>query len=60
MGWTREGGYYVRGPSEDIWDAAPQFVKSELHKLGLERGVRTQLKQQYIASREFPRDFRVS
>ena len=30
-----------------IWDAAPQFVKSELRKLGLKRGVRTQLKQQH-------------
>ena len=30
-----------------IWDATPQFVKSELRKLGLKRGVRTQLKQQY-------------
>ena len=30
-----------------IWDAAPQFVKSELRKFGLKRGVRMQLKQQY-------------
>ena len=30
-----------------IWDAAPQFVKSELRKLGLKRGVWTQLKQQH-------------
>ena len=30
-----------------IWDATLQFVKSELRKLGLKRGVRTQLKQQY-------------
>ena len=30
-----------------IWDATLQFVKSELRKLGLKRGVRTQLKQPY-------------
>ena len=36
----------IRGIAK-IWDAAPQFVKSELCKLGLKRGVRTQLKQQY-------------
>ena len=30
-----------------IWDATLQFVKSELRKLGLRRGVWTQLKQQY-------------
>ena len=30
-----------------IWDAAPQFVKSKLRKLGFKRGVRTQLKQHY-------------
>ena len=29
-----------------IWDTA-QFVKSELRKMGLKWGVRTQLKQQY-------------
>ena len=29
-----------------IWDVAPHFVKSELRKLGLKRGERTQLKQQ--------------
>ena len=28
-----------------IWDTAPQFVKSELRKLRLNRGVRTHLKQ---------------
>ena len=28
-------------------DPTPQFVKSELRKLGLQRGVRTQLNQQY-------------
>ena len=28
-----------------IWDAASQFVKSELYKLGLKRGVRSQFKQ---------------
>ena len=32
---------------EKIWDAALQFVRSELRKLGLKRGVRTQLKQKY-------------
>ena len=30
-----------------IWDAAPQFVKSELRKLGFKRGVPTQPKKQY-------------
>ena len=30
-----------------MWDAAPDFVKSELRKLGLKGGVRSQLKQQY-------------
>ena len=29
-----------------IWGAAPQFVKSELRKLRLKRGVRTKLKRQ--------------
>ena len=29
------------------WGVALQFVKSELRKLGLRRGVWTQLKQQY-------------
>ena len=29
-----------------IWDAAPQFVKSELCELGLKRGVRAKLKRQ--------------
>ena len=43
-------------------DAASQFVKSELRKLGLKRRIRTQLKLQYcIASRcEFACGFRVS
>ena len=30
-----------------IWDASPQFVKSELRKLGLKKAVRAQLKAQY-------------
>ena len=30
-----------------MWDAAPQFVKSELRRLGLPKKVRAQLKQQY-------------
>ena len=30
-----------------IWDASPQFVKSELRKLGLKKAVRAQLKEQY-------------
>ena len=30
-----------------IWDASPQFVKSELRKLGLTRAVREELKRQY-------------
>ena len=35
------------GDVAKLRDAAPQFVKYELCKLGLKRGVRTQLKQQY-------------
>ena len=46
---------WVRFDNEDntwkdpakIWHAAPPFVTSELRKLVLKRGVRTQLKQQY-------------
>ena len=34
----------------EVWDAAPLFVKSELHKLGLKRGVRTQLKHHVVSS----------
>ena len=30
-----------------IWDASPQFVKSELRKLGLSKRVRAELKKQY-------------
>lgn len=30
-----------------MWDAASQFVKSELRKLGIKRSVRAQLKQHY-------------
>ena len=30
-------------PLKTIWDGAPQFVKSELRKLRLDRGVRSHL-----------------
>ena len=33
--------------SSKMWDATPQFVKSELRRLGLPKKVRAQLKQQY-------------
>ena len=34
-------------PLSKIWDAAPQFVKRELRKMGLTRAVRSKLKQCY-------------
>ncbi len=34
-------------PLSKIWDAAPQFVKRELRKMGLKRDVRSMLKQHY-------------
>ena len=45
MGLILQGRGYAGGPSED-WDAAPQFVKSGLLKLGLKRGVRTKRERQ--------------
>ena len=34
-------------PLSKIWDAAPQFVKRELRKMGLTHAVRSKLKQCY-------------
>ena len=34
-------------PLAIIWDLAPQFVKSELRKLRLDRGVRSRLRKLY-------------
>ena len=44
VGFDKEN---IWGDLAKIWDTAPQFVKSELRKLGLKRGVPTQPKKQY-------------
>ena len=56
MGWIRQGGEYVGGPSEHM-GPAPQFDRSELRKLGLKRGVWSQLKQQYSITLRGPLRF---
>ena len=44
VGFDKEN---IWGDLAKIWDTALQFVKSELRKLGLKRGVPTQPKKQY-------------
>ena len=45
MDWVRfNGGESPWEPLAIIWDGAPQFVKSELRKLRLDRGVRSRLR----------------
>ena len=53
-GYVVEVEWVGFGKEENTWedlakirDAAPQFVKTELRKLGLKRGVRERLQQQY-------------
>ena len=46
--WVRfDEGESLWEPLTTIWDGAPQFIKSELRKLRLDRGVRSRLQKLY-------------